>query len=87
MKKYVQVPQELINNKAISLKSKGLYALILTQPLHWENSISALAEASGAGKYAISLALQELEQAGYLERHKLKEYGRFCGMEYVLKER
>jgi len=87
MGKYIQVPKELLDNKAVSLKAKGLYALILAQPLHWENSIMALVEASGASKHIISLTLQELEEAGYLERHQLTEDGRFCGMEYELKER
>lgn len=86
--KYVQVPKELLDNKAVSLKAKGLYALILAQPLYWENSILALVEASGSSKYIITLALQELERAGYLERHQLvDENGQFCGMEYEIKER
>lgn len=85
--KYVLVPKELLNNKEISLRGKGLYALILAQPLHWENSIKALVEASGEGKHIITKHLRELEEAGYLERRQVKEGGRFCGMEYELKER
>ena len=85
--KYIQVPKILLEDKRVSLRAKGLYALILAQLLHWENSIMALAEASGASKHIIWRALQELEQNGYLERHQLTEGGRFCGMEYELKER
>lgn len=86
--KYVQVPKELLLCKSISLKAKGLYALILALPINWECSIAELVEVSGAGKSMIQAAIKELEQNGYLERHQLMdENGQFCGMEYETKER
>ena len=86
--KYVQMPKELLLNKSVSLKAKGLYALILALPTNWECSVTELVESSGVGKSMIQAAIKELEQSGYLERHKLMdENGQFCGMEYELKER
>lgn len=84
--KYVSVSRKLLEDRTVSLKAKGLYALISSQPLHWDNSILALVEASGEGRHIVCTALNELEQTGYLERHQIKENGRFCGMEYELKE-
>lgn len=84
--KYIQVPKTFLENKNVSLRAKGLYALILAQPIHWENSIADLVEATGASKHVIALTLQELEEKGYLVRHQMTKGGRFCGMEYELKE-
>lgn len=86
--KYVQMPRELLLRKSISLKAKGLYALILALPTNWECSVAELVETSGAGKSMIQAAIKELEQNGYLERHQVTdENGQFFGMEYELKER
>lgn len=80
------MPKTFLENKNVSLRAKGLYALILAQPIHWENSIADLVEATGVSKHVIALTLQELEEKGYLVRHQMTEGGRFCGMEYELKE-
>lgn len=86
--RYIRVPKELLQNKSVSLKAKGMYALILSLPVNWDCSIQELVEVSGTGKAAVRSAVQELEQSGYLERHQMMDdNGQFCGMEYELKER
>ena len=75
-----------MQDRRITLKAKGLYALILSLPVNWDCSVAELMEVSGNGKHVIQSALKELECAGYLERHQMfDENGHFCGMEYELK--
>ncbi len=85
--RYILLPKVILEDKKLSLTAKGLYALILSLPLHWNCSIAYLVEESGMSKHIVCRTVQELEKCGYLERHQMNDEGRFCGMEYVLKER
>lgn len=87
MEQHVKMPRSVLSDKSLSLKAKGLYALILSLPTSWNCSIKYLVEESGVSKHIIWKTVQELEKKGYLERHQMNDEGRFCGMEYVLKER
>lgn len=84
---YVRVPKSVLADRNLSLRAKGLYALILSLPLSWNCSIQYLTEETGMSKHVVCRTIQELEAYGYLERHQLiDESGCFAGMEYVLKE-
>ena len=82
--KCVLVPRTVLTDKKLSLKAKGLYALILSQPSDQNCSIECLMEEAVEGKDAIRSAIYELEINGYLTRRKISTGGRFCGMEYRL---
>lgn len=84
---YVKVPKGMLADKNLSLRAKGLYALMLSLPSYWNGSIRYFVEESGMSKHVIWKTVRELEEHGYLERHQMNDEGRFCGMEYVLKER
>ena len=85
MVQYVNVPKSVLSDKSLSLKAKGLYALILSLPSSWNCSLEYLEEEAGSGKGALRGAVHELERHGYLVRHLMKdENGCFAGMDYVL---
>lgn len=84
-KGYTVLQNDMILDKRLSLKTKGLMAVILSRPDGWEFSVGGLAAFCGCGKDAIRGALKELEQAGYLTRQQLHgEGGAFGGNLYEI---
>lgn len=72
--RYVIIPNEAVQNHALSFKARGLLAYLLSQPDHWTISSSSLARmAAQDGREAIRTALIELEQAGYLVRRRVQD--------------
>lgn len=73
--------------KAMSLKAKGLLSLMLSLPDDWNYSISGLVRLSKDGKDSVMTALAELEEFGYLTRHRTTDpKGKFSGVEYNIFE-
>ena len=73
--------------KKMSLKAKGLLSLMLSLPDDWNYSISGLVSLSKDGKDSVMSALAELEEFGYLIRHRTtNEKGQFSGIEYNIYE-
>lgn len=84
---YTVLQNDMILDKRLSLKTKGLMAVILSRPDGWEFSVSGLAAFCNCGKDTIRGALKELETAGYLARQQLHgENGTFGGNVYVIQE-
>lgn len=83
---FTQVPNELLNDHTISLKAKGLWALMDSKPDGWTFYESALAKECKEGKEAISSGLDELVEAGWLRRSGGREEGthRFTAYDYEL---
>jgi hypothetical protein len=72
--RYVIIPNEAVQNHALSFKARGVLAYLLSQPDHWTISGTALAKmAAQDGREAIRTALVELEQAGYLVRRRVQD--------------
>ncbi len=87
-KKYGVVPNELLNNPAISLRAKGLFAYLQSKPSEWRFSIKRISQQTREGKDAIRNALKELEKSGYLQRIPARnERGKWSGYDYVLAEK
>lgn len=75
----------LLRDARLSLKTKGLFAVLASLPPNWEYSVSGLIKVTGAGKDAIGTALKELEKAGYLERRQRHGGdGKFSGYTYEI---
>ena len=73
--------------KGMSLKAKGLLSLMLSLPDDWNYSISGLVTLSKDGKDSVMSALAELEEFGYLVRHRTTNAkGQFSGIEYNIYE-
>ena len=84
--RYAVIPNDALQNHALSFKARGVLAYLLSQPDDWRISSGALARlAVHDGRTSIRTALTELEQANYLHRRKVKdpETGQF-GWHHVL---
>lgn len=76
-----------LQDKNLSLKAKGLLSLILSLPEDWNYTTRGLAAICKEGVDSIGAALRELESAGYLARHRLRDRsGRISDTEYVVYE-
>ena len=76
-----------LKDGTLSLKSKGLLAVMLSLPDEWNYSTRGLAAICKEGVDAIGAALKELETAGYIIRHQLRgANGRITDTEYVIYE-
>jgi len=64
------IPNELLNNKAISMKAKGLFAFMQSKPDGWSFSVEKLVSQCKESKLSISDGLKELEIFGFLVREK-----------------
>lgn len=77
----------MITDKRLSLKAKGLFAVMMSRPDNWEFSVSGLASFVGVGKDSIRSTLAELEEVGYLLRSQDHDSGgKFAGNIYVLQD-
>ena len=76
-----------LRNRKLSLKAKGLLSLMLSLPEDWDYTTKGLAHICKDGIDAISTALKELEQQGYLTRERIRlPNGRLGDIEYTIHE-
>lgn len=79
------LPNELLRDDRLSYCARAVLAELLSRPDGWETNADALSERArrhrdgrGEGRRAMRAAFAELEEAGYMVRHKRKgEKGRF----------
>lgn len=91
---YTVINNNLINDSRISFKALGIAVFFLSKPDNWNINIKYLTEKNNKGeklrlegKDAISSALKELEEFGYLKKvHKRDSSGQFKNWEYWLSE-
>jgi hypothetical protein len=82
---FTQVPNEWVRDKRISRKARGILVELLSHSDGYEVSIKSLAEGEIDGIASIRSGVEELEQAGYLERDTIRKGGRF-GVRWVIKD-
>jgi hypothetical protein len=69
---------EVLRDTELSLKARGLLAMLLSFPPGWRTSSERIAATGPDGRDAIRTALRELEQRGYVVRRKVQdELGRW----------
>ena len=84
---YTVMSNHHLRNGKLSLKAKGLLSMMLSLPEDWNYTTRGLAAICKEGVDAIGGALRELETAGYIVRHKLRDrQGRISDTEYVIYE-
>ena len=84
---YTVMSNHHLRNRALSLKAKGLLSMMLSLPDDWNYTTRGLAKICKEGVDAIGGALRELEGAGYIVRHQLRDrQGRISDTEYVIYE-
>ena len=84
---YTVMSNHHLRNGKLSLKAKGLLSMMLSLPEDWNYTTRGLAKICKEGVDAIGGALRELETAGYIVRHQLRDrQGRISDTEYVIYE-
>ncbi len=84
---YTVMSNHHLRNHQLSLKAKGLLSMMLSLPDDWNYTTRGLAKICKEGVDAIGGALRELESAGYIVRHQLRDrQGRISDTEYVIYE-
>jgi len=67
-----------LRDKRLSLKAKGLLSQMLSLPEDWDYTLSSLAYINLESKDAKRSAVNELDTAGYIQRHQtVKANGKF----------
>lgn len=86
-KRYGQTPNSILTNPKISLKTKGMFGYLQSKPDNWNFAVSRIQKEMKDGKSAISEALKELEENGFLRRKPRKNtLGKWDGYDYILSE-
>jgi len=68
---FTMVANEVLYNKNLSFRSKGLYAYLFSKPDTWDFSNRRIILETKDGRDAVLTMLRELEEAGYLIRKRL----------------
>lgn len=83
---FMTISNEIFRNPDISLKAKGLHAMVMGLPSDWDFSMAGLISISREGKHAIYTMLNELIAAGYAKRERAYENGKITAWNYVFIE-
>ena len=84
---YTVMSNHHLRNEKLSLKAKGLLSMMLSLPENWNYTTGGLAALWKEAVAATGRAQRELETAGYIVRHQLRDrQGRISDTEYVIYE-
>ena len=87
-KDYTTMSNFHLRDPNLSNKARGLLSTMLSLPENWDYTTRGLAKICKDGVDGITAQLKELEQYGYLIRHRIRDSnGRIVDMEYVIYER
>jgi hypothetical protein len=79
------IPSYIFRDKGISVGATGLYAYLFSHTAEQEITIQFICGHFKEGKDAIAAKIKELIEAGYLERVRVTDKGKFKGFNYILK--
>lgn len=68
VRNYTQVGNDIINDKNLTLKAKGLFLFLLSKPDNWNFSARLIATQNKDAIASVNTGLQELEDHGLLNR-------------------
>lgn len=87
-KNYTTMSNYHLRDPNLSNKARGLLSTMLSLPDNWDYTTRGLAKICKDGVDGITAQLKELEQYGYLIRHRMRDTGgRIVDMEYIIYER
>ena len=87
-KNYTTMSNYHLRDPSLSNKARGLLSTMLSLPDNWDYTTRGLARICKDGVDGITAQLKELEQYGYLVRHRIRDSnGRITDMEYIIYER
>ena len=79
---YTQVSNQILCDKNLSLKAKGLYGYLFSKPDDWQFHIKCMQEELQESEKQIRSIIKELVDKGYIIRHQVNENGKFGGIIY-----
>ena len=81
---YVILPKQFLKDKNLSLKAKGLLAIMFSLPDDWDYSLKGLQTITNAGEKQLTNTIKELEKTNYITKYKSrKKNGQFEYSYYV----
>ncbi len=83
-KNFTQIPNEIIEHKQLSDRAKVLWQYLRSRPDGWIVRRNQLQKQMRCGKNALSAALKELEDHGFLGRFQHNQNGVFGASEYAI---
>ena len=85
-KDYTTICNRIFKDRRLSLKAKGLLAMLLSFSDSWKLSINGLDAILKEGKASIRTTMNELIKNGYVEREQIRKEGMFIGVNYIVFE-
>ena len=84
-KNFTTIPNEILKNREMSLKAKGLLITMLSLPEEWNYTVEGLSKILKEGRDSIRAALSELEEFSYLTRERKRDSrGQLSEIEYFV---
>ncbi len=84
---YVNVYKDILKNKELSLRDRGMMVTLLSLPDNWNFSITGMSKILHDGKCSIQSSLEKLEDLGYITRTQERtENGAFGGITLEIHE-
>ena len=83
---YTTINNTCLKDKNISLKAKGLFAIVMSLPDNWNFTIEGIIEIVKESETAVYSAIKELVDFGYCTKTNFRQKGRFLGVEYSFNE-
>jgi len=82
---FAMVERDIAQNDSLSLKAKGLYAVMVSYPKDWVFNMNHLASVSTDGMHATRSAFNELMELDLVRQRNVRgDDGRWLGFEYVV---
>lgn len=84
---FCQISNALLNDSRLSLRARGLAAMLISKPENWQVSIEVLVRECKEGRDAIQGCFRELKTFGYADLKAYKnEAGDFAGKQWTIHE-
>lgn len=86
--RFTIVNNEILRNKELGIKERGLLITLLSLPDGWSFSVQGLVSILPDGKSAVQASIHKLEEIGYIRRTQAKEEnGKFSGYDWEISDR
>jgi hypothetical protein len=86
-REFVNLPNALLNDKRLSIETRGMLAYLLSKPRDWDVRPGPLSHDLSIGRTKLTRMFEEAMAAGYMARSSKqthKENGDFGGYEYIV---
>jgi hypothetical protein len=87
--RFTQIPNAIFEDQRISIGAKGLLVYLLSRPPNWSVQHKQLQRALGIGRKLLTKLLNELAEAGYVDRDEYQgrdELNRFMPYDYTVRD-